>query len=237
MDSLIFPGFPGRSCFYSFVVISILLVVFVRVFFMPLGFHEDILLRAMLNLRVRGGDFVYVVTCGPLVGAVKRAYESLRAMCLRQGFPEPSLIELNCRDFYGSVKSIRQLISSIHDADIYLCSGAGLRILTHIIEIALLASRRVFNLYYEPEAEGVEPILIPSTLYLNIYKSPRGREEDILKLVISNPGLSVKDITQSIRVKEKTARNILTRLKNMGLVKRIGRDRVQATELAIALYS
>jgi len=59
-----------------------------RVFFMPLGFHEDILLRAMLNLRVHGGDSVYVVTCGPLVGAVKRAYESLRAMCLRQGFPE-----------------------------------------------------------------------------------------------------------------------------------------------------
>lgn len=208
-----------------------------RVFFMPLGFHEDILLRAMLNLRVRGGDFVYVVTCGPLVGAVKRAYESLRAMCLRQGFPEPSLIELNCRDFYGSVKSIRQLISGIHDADLYLCSGAGLRILTHIIEIALLASRRIFNLYYEPEAEGVEPILIPNTLYLNIYRFPRGSEEDILKLVISNPGLSVKDITQSIRVKEKTVRNILTRLKNMGLVKRIGRDRVQATELAIALYS
>jgi hypothetical protein len=49
-----------------------------RVFFMPLGFHEDILLRAMLNLCVRGGDSVYVVTCGPLVGAVKRAYESLR---------------------------------------------------------------------------------------------------------------------------------------------------------------
>ncbi len=56
-----------------------------RVFLMPLGFHEDILLRALNSMRARGGDVVYVLTCGPLVGAVKRAYESLRALCLRQG--------------------------------------------------------------------------------------------------------------------------------------------------------
>jgi len=38
---------------------------------MPLGFHEDILLRAMTRLRVHREDLVYVVTCSPLVGGVK----------------------------------------------------------------------------------------------------------------------------------------------------------------------
>ncbi len=204
---------------------------------MPIGFHEDILLRAMMRLRVGQGDIVYVITCSPIIGAVKRAIESLKAMCLRQGLIEPNVVELNCRDFYDSIRVLRKIIEKHRDLETYVCSGAGLRILVHLVEIALLTSRKTFNLYYEPEAEGVEPIFIPSQLYLNIYRKPSGLEEEILKIIIENPDISVKEITQTLEVKEKTVRNILTRLKNMGLITRSGKGRFTATPLAIALYS
>jgi Sugar-specific transcriptional regulator TrmB. len=134
------------------------------------------------------------------------------------------------------VKKIREIINMHSESEFYLCSGAGLRILSHVVEVALLASRKPFNLYYEPETEGSEPILVPATLYLNIYKRPSGLEEEVLKFIIANRVVSVKEITQSLHVKEKTVRNILTRLKKMGLVAKSGKGLVQTTPVAIALY-
>jgi len=48
------------------------------------------------------------------------------------------------------------------DVELYFCSGAGLRILLHIVEIALLASRRPFTLHYEPEVAFNSLDCIPS---------------------------------------------------------------------------
>jgi len=178
-----FPWGSGKDpCFIFWVVIIVYWFRGMRVFYMPIGFHEDILLRAMMRLRVGQGDIVYVITCSPIIGAVKRAIESLKAMCLRQGLIEPNVVELNCRDFYDSIRVLRKIIEKHRDLETYVCSGAGLRILVHLVEIALLTSRKTFNLYYEPEAEGVEPIFIPSQLYLNIYRKPSGLEEEILKI-------------------------------------------------------
>jgi len=203
---------------------------------MPLGFHEDILLRSMTRLRVQRGDVVYVITCSPLIGAVKRALESLKALCLKQGFPEPRILELECRDFYESVKRVKSIINEHFNDDLYFCSGAGLRILLHIIEIALIASRKPFTLHYEPEAEGVDPVTIPSTLYVNILRKPSEIEERVIKLVVESGEITVKEIALKLGVKEKTVRNILTRLKNLGLITKKGRGRVTATQIALLLY-
>ena len=203
---------------------------------MPLGFHEDILLRSMTRLRVQRGDVVYVITCSPLIGAVKRALESLKALCLKQGFPEPRILELECRDFYESVKRVKSIINEHFNDDLYFCSGAGLRILLHIIEIALIASRKPFTLHYEPEAEGVDPATIPSTLYVNILRKPSEIEERVIKLVVESGEITVKEIALKLGVKEKTVRNILTRLKNLGLITKKGRGRVTATQIALLLY-
>ena len=208
-----------------------------RVFLMPLGFHEDILLRAMTRLRVHREDLVYVVTCSPLVGAVKRALESLRALCLKQGFPEPILLEVECRDFYESVRRVKSTISQHGDAELVLCSGSGLRILLHILEVAVLASRRPFTLHYEPEAEGVDPVTIPSTLYASILESPSRLEEEVLRVLVENKEISVKDLALKLRVKEKTVRNVITRLKNRGLVVKTGKGKVSATQVALVLYA
>jgi len=188
-----------------------------RVFLMPIGFHEDILLRSMMRLRVHRDDLVYVITCSPVAGAVKRAIESLRALCLKQGFPEPKVLELECRDFYESVRRVKSVIIEHSEADLYFCSGAGLRVLTHIVEVALMASRKPFTLHYEPEAEGVDPVTIPSTLYTNILRKPSEIEERLLKLVVESGEITVKELALKLGVKEKTVKNTLTRLKNLGL--------------------
>jgi len=202
---------------------------------MPLGFHEDILLRSMTHLRVHRDDVVYVVTCSPLVGAVKRALESLRALCLRQGFPEPRVLELECRDFYESVRRVKSVISEHKGVELYFCSGAGLRILLHIIEVALLASRKPFTLHYEPEAEGVDTVTIPSTLYVNILRKPSEIEERVLRLVVESGEITVKEIAIKLEIKEKTVKNTLTRLKNLGLITKKGKGRVAATQIAQVL--
>jgi len=189
----------------------------------------------MTHLRVHRDDVVYVVTCSPLVGAVKRALESLRALCLRQGFPEPRVLELECRDFYESVRRVKSVISEHKGVELYFCSGAGLRILLHIIEVALLASRKPFTLHYEPEAEGVDTVTIPSTLYVNILRKPSEIEERVLRLVVESGEITVKEIAIKLEIKEKTVKNTLTRLKNLGLITKKGKGRVAATQIAQVL--
>lgn len=81
-----------------------------RVFIAPLGFHEDIVLRFLVAQRAGRDDLVYVVSCGSLVGAVRRAYDSLVAMCGKQRLPQPVIIGLNCSDFYGSVRRVKDVL-------------------------------------------------------------------------------------------------------------------------------
>jgi CRISPR locus-related DNA-binding protein len=180
---------------------------------------------------------VYVLTCGPLVGAVKRAYESLRALCLRQGLPEPSLVELNCRDFYGAVKRVKEVISAHSDSEVVFCSGGGLRILIHVVEVALLALRRPYTLHYEPEAEGVDPVTVPSAFVENAMRGLSAIEERVLREVIASPGVSVKELSAKLGLKEKSVRNVLTKLRKRGLVARRVRGRAEPTQIAIALYA
>jgi CRISPR locus-related DNA-binding protein len=208
-----------------------------RVFLMPLGFHEDILLRALNSMGARGGDVVYVLTCGPLVGAVKRAYESLRALCLRQGLPEPSLVELNCRDFYSAVKRVKEVVSAHAGSEVVFCSGGGLRILIHVVEVALLALRKPYTLHYEPEAEGVDPVTVPSAFMENAMRGLSAIEERVLREVIASPGVSVKELAVKLGLKEKSVRNVLTKLRKKGLVARRVRGRAEPTQIAIALYA
>jgi len=208
----------------------------VRLFIVPLGFHEDIVLRALIRLGAQPGDVVYTVTCGPAAEAVKRAFESLQAQCLRQGLPEPKLLELNCRDFYGSIRAVRSTLSEYGEAEVFFCSGGGLRILTHIVEVALFVTRRPFNLHYEPEGEGASVVDVPNTLFRVMYEGVRGIREKVLRKVIENPGIAVKEISQMLGVEEKTVQNALTWLKERGLVVRKPKGRARPTEIAVALY-
>jgi CRISPR locus-related DNA-binding protein len=212
-------------------------VLVVRIFVAPLGFHEDILLRSLTRLGARSGDLVLVVTCLPMVSAVKRAWESLRALSSKQGLPEPRLLELSCEDFYEAFRQLRRALSELPGGDVYFCAGGGLRILTLLAICAFAALRKPFAVYYEPEAEGARPLLIPREFFENTYRGLGRLEERVLKQVLSSPGVTTKELSQALRLKEKTVRNVLARLKKRGLVARRGRrEAVEPTPLALALW-
>ena len=208
-----------------------------RVFVAALGFHEDVLLRFLSRFAARRDDVLLVVTCSPVAGSVKRAWDGLVASCSRQGFPEPRLLELECSDFYGSLARLRAEISRL-EGEYYLLLGSGLRILSHILDIAFFATRKEFSLHYEPEGESLTPIYIPSAFYSNIWSKLSDPEKKAVKKVVEKPGISVRELADEIGVKEKTARNLLTRLKKKGLVEKKGRkEGVYPTPIAKALYS
>ncbi|WP_276813777.1 CRISPR-associated CARF protein Csa3 [Desulfurococcus amylolyticus] len=210
-----------------------------RVFLSPLGFHEDILIRALIQLRASRLDRLLVVSCKPLVGGVRRAFDGLKASCSRQDLPEPGLLEVDCSRFYESIAEVRKELGK-HEGELILLLGAGLRILSHMLEVAVLVSGRPFKIYYEPESEGGERVLIDHSLYENLLN--RGKlsnlEQRVLKLVLEKPGVTVVELARELGVKEKTVRNTLTKLKSKGLVAKKGRNEgVEPTSIAIALYS
>lgn len=208
-----------------------------RLFVAPLGYHEDFVLRSLVEFRAGTGDVVYVVTCTPVVGAVKKAFDVLVALAGKQGFPQPNLVELDCGDFYGSVKRLRELFAANLEKEVVFCAGGGLRFLTLAILIALFALKKPFVIHYEPEG-NVKGFTVKQEFSVNLYQELNEAEKRILKQVMSKPGVSVREIAQALKLREKTVRNVITRLKKRGLVvKRGRREGVEPTEIALALYT
>lgn len=207
-----------------------------RVFIGPLGFHEDFLLRALVKYRVQVGDVVLIITCEPVVGGVKSAYESLVSLSTRQGFPQPRLISLNCNDFYSSMRALKRVLGEYSEGDLYFCAGGGLRSLTILILTTLVSIRKPFTIHYEPEA-GEGFFAVKPELFYNIMNKPSAVEEETVKIALSRPGISIKELARELGVKEKTARNIVSRLKKRGLIYKKGkREGIEPSEIALALY-
>ncbi|MEM4004867.1 MAG: CRISPR-associated CARF protein Csa3 [Desulfurococcaceae archaeon] len=208
-----------------------------RVFVAPLGFHEDFILRSLVKFKATSSDIVYVVTCSPVIGAVKRAFDSLVAMTSRHGFPQPLLVELDCSNFYSSTRRLREVLVKHLDDAVIFCAGGGLRILTLVVPIALVSLKKPFTLHYEPEG-SIGEFTVESKFFHNIFEDLNEAERKVLRIVTSNPGVSVGEIAKALSVKEKTVRNIVTRLKKRGLVVKKGRrEGVEPTEIAQALFS
>jgi len=207
-----------------------------RVFLLPLGFHEDFLLRVLHEHRVSSGDVVYVLTCSPLAGGVRRAFEVFRATCAKQSFPEPVLEVLDCSDFYSSMRQVRGLIESVK-GDIVVGAGSGMRIIGYIILLTLSFLGREAYIHYEPESSEGWKIIIPPSLFKLMARKPSGLELEVLKELIGRGEASAVDLARGLNRSEKTIRNILTRLRGMGLVEKgSGRGLVKPTGLALALY-
>ena len=208
-----------------------------RVFVAPLGFHEDFVLRSLVKFKAMGGDALYVVTCGPVVSAVKRAIDGLVAMTSRQGLPQPVLVELDCNNFYSSVGRLRELLRKHLEDDVVFCVGGGLRVLTLVVLLALVSLKKPFTLHYEPE-RGVNEFTVEPEFFLNLFEELDEAERRVLSVVVLNPGVSVGEIARTLGIKEKTVRNIVTKLKKRGLVvKRGRREGVEPTVIAKALFS
>ena len=203
----------------------------------PLGFHESTVLRLLQEYRVSRRDRIVVLTCKPLVGGVKRAYESLRALCTTQGFPDPDLVELECSSFYQSFRAVYSRLLDLDAEEDVLEVGAGLRILGYTAMLALLRLGRPFKVHYEPEAGSLNPQEIPWEFIEVVIRGLSPSEADILEIVLGSPGITIGEIASVTGRKEKSVRNIVSQLRKKGLIDKRGRsENLYPTQRATALY-
>lgn len=201
-----------------------------RVFISPLGFHEDVVLKLLTEYRVSSGDRLFIVTCG-LVGGVRSAFESLRAMCFRQGFPEPELIDLDCSNFYQSLNILHKKFSGI-DAELFVLEiGAGMRIAGYLVFFTLVKLGKRFEIHYRSENTGLS-LVIPWKYLDLLLHGLRDSERRVLELIVREPGINVKELALELGRKEKSIRNIISQLRNKGLIEKKGpREKIYPTEL------
>jgi len=209
-------------------------VVDLRVFISPLGFHEDVVLKLLVDYRAEAGDRLFVITCG-LTGAVKAAFDSLKALCSRQGFPEPELIDLDCNNIYGSLRLLSEKIGGIDAEKFILEIGAGLRIAGYLALFTLVKHGKVFEIHYRSENTNIT-LTIPWRYLSVLFKGLSTSERQVLELVVNNPGLTIKDLALMLDRKEKSVRNIVSMLKSKGLIDKRGpREALYPTDVALAL--
>jgi len=229
---LVFPIFLGIwviviSLFCNFIYLGACVM---RVFVSPLGFHEDVVLKLLTDYRAGVGDKLFVITCG-VAGAVASAYESLKAFCLKQAFPEPILINLDCSDIYGSLRVLLDKLS-LSDVEKYVLEiGGGMRIAGYLALFTLIKLGKVFEIHYRSESSGLT-LTIPWECIDTILHGLPDSFREVLRIVVENPGLTAKDIALTLEKKEKSVRNIISQLRKKGLIeKHSPRGAIYPTEL------
>jgi CRISPR locus-related DNA-binding protein len=210
-----------------------------RVFIAPLGFHEDSVLRMLVHYRASPGDRLVAVTCSPLAPGSRRAFESLRAQCLRQGLPEPLLVEVSCSRFYEAFPALlRQLRALGEPEEAVLEVGTGPRILGHLASLVLERLGWRYTIHYEPETGLDQPVEVPWGFIEAVKLRLSKPEEALLRLAVSRPGVTVAEAARETGWSEKTVRNIASRLRGKGLLEKRGRsEALEPTPYAVALYS
>lgn len=190
-----------------------------RLFIITLGFHEDHVIRRLVNDKASRGDRVVLITASPVASATQRAYESLIAVCGRMGLPRPELVSVSA-DPYEGLKTLISLLRS--DGDVVLDLSGGMRYLSVYALMALLLIRREGKVYLQPESGEVSEVAVPETLIRAFFSPPRPAEVELMRLVGAG-GLSAQDIARLSGKSEKTVMNMLSSLSRRGLIVRKGR--------------
>lgn len=193
-----------------------------RSYVFTLGFHEDYIERRLHLTRAQPEDSIVLFTGKPIIGGVKRAYESLRARTLNIGLSEPKLVELEYEDPAKALYQARQVISSLSEPIIADLSG-GMRVIVVIVYTALLLEGKHFELYMQPEGSMHIHLYIPRGV-IQCIRNPLSREkQEILRIVKSKPGITVKELAQILGRKEKTIINHIIELKKLNLIVQKGK--------------
>ncbi len=195
-----------------------------RSFIFTLGFHEDYIERRLHESSATREDEIILFTAKPAIGGVLRAYESLKARAHSIGLRKPKLVELDCQDMAEAILQARKTIHQLPEPIIADLSG-GMRVTIITVYTALLLENKKFKLYIQPEGSMELHINIPSQI-IELIRNPLTQEKKkTLKTIMENPGITVREIAETLGKKEKTILNHLTELKKKQLVKIKGRSR------------
>ena len=187
-----------------------------------LGFHEDYIERRLYQTKAQPEDTIVLFSGKPIVGGVRRAYESLKARNLSIGLPEPKLIELEYEEPSKALQQARQVISGLKEPIIADLSG-GMRVIVIIVYTALLLERKHFELYIQPEGSMHLHLHIPKEIIQCIKHTLSKEKQEILKTIMKHPGITTKELAQTLKKKEKTIINHIVELKKLNLVAQKGK--------------
>jgi len=191
-----------------------------RLFIITLGFHEDHVIRRLMNDKAVEDDRVILITASPVATATQRAYESLVTLCNKMRLPRPELVGVACNPYDG-LRVLLNLMTG--EGDIILDLSGGMRYLAVYALIALLLTRRRGRVYLQPESGEVSEVMIPETLIEVFLNPPKPAEIELLKLLKGSEGISVRDLARLSNKAEKTVMNLVSELSRRGLVVRRGR--------------
>lgn len=191
-----------------------------RLFLITLGFHEDHVIRRLVNDKVTRSDKVVLITASPVAVATQRAYESLTTVCGKMGLQRPELVAVPA-DPHEGLKTLISLLSS--ESDVVLDLSGGMRYLSVYALISFLMLRKRGRVYLQPESGEVSEVIIPEALIDVFFTPPKPAEIELLKLVKVSEGLSTRELAKLSNKSEKTVMNLVSTLSKKGLVVRKGR--------------
>ncbi len=190
-----------------------------RLFIFPIGYHEDFILRRLAKCGASGDDRVFVITCKPYSLGTRSAFENLKARMLDLGYGTPLLIGLECSSPWDSILELENILSDRDGVEeVIVDLSGGMRILSIYILFTLYLLRINFNLYVQPESGLFEEVLIPNRIINLLFNPLTDVEKKVLEIITNNPGITIKELSITLGKKEKTIANIVSRLRNRGLV-------------------
>jgi CRISPR-associated protein Csa3 len=199
----------------------------VRSFVFTLGFHEDFAIRRLTSKAAQKGEPILVFTAKPAVGAVQKAYNSLREFCRRVGLEEPSLTELDLSDGPRALVEARNLMGQLPGLLVVDVSG-GVRALVVVTMLALLALGRDYELYAASETGTGFELHLPAGVAKALSRLSEEKRL-ILAELAKSPGLTVEGLAKRLKRAPKTVRNHVAELKKAGLVAARGRGELELT--------
>jgi len=191
-----------------------------RVFVITLGFHEDHAIRLLTSSGAASDDRVVILTAKPVVPAVRRAYEGLRAFAMRVGIGDPEIVEVPPELALG-VESILNVFECANE--LVLGLSGGMRYLIVFTLVALVLSGKTATIHIYPEGGDVPEVTIPKDVVASLRRLPTEAELRILKEVTASPGITDEEVAEKIGRKVKTVKNVVSELVKAGLVVRRGR--------------
>nr|NAZ13737.1 CRISPR locus-related DNA-binding protein [Desulfurococcales archaeon] len=118
-----------------------------------LGFHEDFIIRRLMNSKTSKGERIIVFTVSPVSGASEKAFKNLEAFCATTGLSRPELVEIKVsgREFIEIVYDIISVLKDLEEPIIADLSG-GMRILVIATYIGVEMSRKRSIVYVAQES-------------------------------------------------------------------------------------
>ena len=118
-----------------------------------------------------------------------------------------------------ALKTIIEALGDKQEPFIVDLSG-GMRAIGILVLTALLIMKVKADIYIQPEAGEVNEVKIPKELFEYLEKPLTIEEQNILREIVMNPGITIEELAIKQRKSPRTIRNTLTRLRKLLIIQK-----------------